>query len=105
MAGAFQLGDIINFGRLAWEVYQYGWINEFNACEYSVYVLFYLFFSLSRYIPPSNKTRFCNGSFTSFLGGFISSCLQLLLPHIFPFPWHIIPVFLWRLAVHPARSN
>ncbi|KAM0333945.1 hypothetical protein ACHAQA_000962 [Verticillium albo-atrum] len=31
MAGFVQAGDLINFGRLAWQVYQYGWQDEHNA--------------------------------------------------------------------------
>ncbi|KAM0279187.1 hypothetical protein ACHAQH_004731 [Verticillium albo-atrum] len=31
MAGLVQAGDLINFGRLAWQVYQYGWQDEHNA--------------------------------------------------------------------------
>lgn len=31
MAGLFQIGDFVNFGRLAWQVYQYGWREEHNA--------------------------------------------------------------------------
>ncbi|KAL2881198.1 hypothetical protein SGCOL_003489 [Colletotrichum sp. CLE4] len=31
MAGPIQLGDVINFSKLAWDVYKFGWDNEFNA--------------------------------------------------------------------------
>ncbi|TDZ19079.1 hypothetical protein Cob_v007997 [Colletotrichum orbiculare MAFF 240422] len=31
MAGAIQLGDVINFSKLAWDVYRFGWENDFNA--------------------------------------------------------------------------
>lgn len=34
MAGPFQVGDIINFGRLAWEVYQLGWAEDLSASMY-----------------------------------------------------------------------
>ncbi|KAF7561449.1 hypothetical protein G7046_g2690 [Stylonectria norvegica] len=33
MAGAIQIGDVINFGRLAWDIYRYGWSDEFNATK------------------------------------------------------------------------
>lgn len=31
---AFQAGDVINFGKLAWQIYQLGWTDEHNASEY-----------------------------------------------------------------------
>ncbi|KAK1982055.1 hypothetical protein LZ30DRAFT_591393 [Colletotrichum cereale] len=31
MAGPIQLGDVINFSKLAWDVYKFGWDNDFNA--------------------------------------------------------------------------
>ncbi|KAK1997603.1 hypothetical protein LX36DRAFT_578104 [Colletotrichum falcatum] len=31
MAGPIQLGDVINFGKLAWDVYTFGWDKDFNA--------------------------------------------------------------------------
>ncbi|KAK6215356.1 hypothetical protein QIS74_08375 [Colletotrichum tabaci] len=31
MAGPIQLGDVINFSKLAWDVYRFGWDNDFNA--------------------------------------------------------------------------
>ncbi|KAF7553918.1 hypothetical protein G7Z17_g3277 [Cylindrodendrum hubeiense] len=31
MAGVIQPGDIINFGRLAWDIYRYGWSDDLNA--------------------------------------------------------------------------
>ncbi|OLN96931.1 hypothetical protein CCHL11_07408 [Colletotrichum chlorophyti] len=31
MAGAIQLGDVINFSKLAWDVYRFGWEKDFNA--------------------------------------------------------------------------
>lgn len=31
MAGFIQPGDIINFGRLAWDIYRYGWSDDLNA--------------------------------------------------------------------------
>jgi hypothetical protein len=34
MAGPLQAGDIINFGRLAWDVYQLGWSEDHNASTY-----------------------------------------------------------------------
>ncbi|KAI9152034.1 hypothetical protein HJFPF1_09254 [Paramyrothecium foliicola] len=34
MAGPLQAGDIINFGRLAWEVYQLGWSEDHNATKH-----------------------------------------------------------------------
>lgn len=33
MAGPIQLGDVINFSKLAWDVYTFGWDNDFNASE------------------------------------------------------------------------
>lgn len=33
MAGFIQPGDIINFGRLAWDIYRYGWSDDLNASE------------------------------------------------------------------------
>lgn len=33
MAGLIQPGDIINFGRLAWDIYRYGWSDDLNASE------------------------------------------------------------------------
>lgn len=36
MAGFFQVGDFVNFGRLAWQVYQYGWQDEHNAGKHLV---------------------------------------------------------------------
>lgn len=34
MAGPIQLGDVINFSKLAWDVYKFGWDNDFNASEF-----------------------------------------------------------------------
>lgn len=34
MAGALQLGDIINLGRLAWDIYRYGWSDDLNASKF-----------------------------------------------------------------------
>ncbi|KAJ4246624.1 hypothetical protein NW762_013567 [Fusarium torreyae] len=31
MAGPLQVGDLISLGRLAWDVYRYGWNEEYNA--------------------------------------------------------------------------
>ncbi|CAM1508571.1 Fc.00g054190.m01.CDS01 [Cosmosporella sp. VM-42] len=31
MAGPLQVGDIINLGKLAWDVYRYGWSDDLNA--------------------------------------------------------------------------
>ncbi|KDN60445.1 hypothetical protein CSUB01_00551 [Colletotrichum sublineola] len=31
MAGPLQLGDIISISKLAWDVYNFGWANDFNA--------------------------------------------------------------------------
>ncbi|KAK7416812.1 hypothetical protein QQX98_005005 [Neonectria punicea] len=31
MAGFIQPGDIINFGKLAWDIYRYGWSDDLNA--------------------------------------------------------------------------
>lgn len=33
MAGPFQPSDIVTFGRLAWEIYQFGWADELNASK------------------------------------------------------------------------
>lgn len=33
MAGPLQVGDLISLGRLAWEVYRYGWSEEHNASK------------------------------------------------------------------------
>ena len=34
MAGLIQLGDVIQLGRLAWDVYEMGWKDDMRACEY-----------------------------------------------------------------------
>lgn len=31
---AVQVGDVFNFGRLAWQIYELGWNEELNACKY-----------------------------------------------------------------------
>ncbi|KAK2055404.1 hypothetical protein LY76DRAFT_520520 [Colletotrichum caudatum] len=31
MAGPIQLGDVISFSKLAWDVYRFGWDNDFSA--------------------------------------------------------------------------
>ncbi|KAM0552751.1 hypothetical protein ACHAO7_004231 [Fusarium culmorum] len=31
MAGPLQVGDILNLGRLAWDIYRYGWKEDYNA--------------------------------------------------------------------------
>ncbi|EGU87587.1 hypothetical protein FOPG_06745 [Fusarium oxysporum f. sp. conglutinans race 2 54008] len=33
MAGPLQVGDLISLGRLAWEVYRYGWSEDHNATK------------------------------------------------------------------------
>lgn len=34
MAGPLQAGDIVAFGKLAWEVYQLGFTEEHNASKF-----------------------------------------------------------------------
>lgn len=33
MAGPLQVGDILNLGRLAWDIYRYGWKEDYNASK------------------------------------------------------------------------
>jgi hypothetical protein len=40
MAGPLQVGDIISLGRLAWEIYRFGWTEDHNASKCSNFDVF-----------------------------------------------------------------
>lgn len=40
MAGPLQVGDIISLGRLAWEIYRFGWTEDHNASKCSKFDVF-----------------------------------------------------------------
>lgn len=39
MAGPLQVGDIINLGRLAWDIYRFGWKEDHNASKCKFHIL------------------------------------------------------------------
>lgn len=39
MAGPLQVGDIINLGRLAWDIYRFGWKEDHNASKCKIHIL------------------------------------------------------------------
>ena len=42
MAGPLQAGDIVAFGKLAWEVYQLGFTEEHNASKFHAWSFMFL---------------------------------------------------------------
>lgn len=34
MAGPLQVGDIINLGKIAWDIYKFGWSDDLNASKF-----------------------------------------------------------------------
>jgi hypothetical protein len=43
MAGPLQVGDILNLGRLAWDIYRYGWKEDYNASECRAWCFYFLY--------------------------------------------------------------
>ena len=48
MAGPLQVGDIINLGRLAWDIYRFGWSDDLNASKCHIFAFHSSHMRLSR---------------------------------------------------------